>query len=159
MNKFLKQILLEMRLKQWSKNLFVYAAILFDGSLFVIEKFIPTFTIFATILFLSSMSAAYSVSAECFLLLLSYAVLNVLYTVKLKQVVIIDVMIMAYGFVARVLTGTLAAEIFLTECFILCVMFLSLFFTLGERRCALVQFSVPSLQWRSVGITEKLYRF
>ena len=176
----LKSIFSEMRPNQWSKNLFVYAAVLFNGSLFQPEKFFVTTEIFiafclvssgvyffndifdieqdklnpdkknrpiasgaidiksayfcAAILFLTSMLLAYQVNFDCFLLLLSYAVLNIFYTVKLKHVVIVDVMILAFGFVARALAGAWATEIFLTEWFILCVMFLSLFLALGKRR-------------------------
>ena len=185
MSNLLKQILLEMRLKQWTKNLFVYAAILFNGSIFHADKFFPATIIFvafcllsssvyffndifdyesdrlnpeksnrpiasgalsirtgyfcAAILFLMSLIFAYQTNLECLLLLFSYAAINFLYTVKLKQVVIVDVMIIAYGFVARALAGAWAAEIFLTEWFILCVMFLSLFLALGKRRYELTQ--------------------
>ena len=158
----LKYIFIEMRPKQWTKNFFVYAAVLFNGSLFNVEKFFVTTEIFiafcllsssvyffndifdcesdrlnpdkcdrpiasgaisiksayfcAAILFLTSMLLAYQVNFDCFLLLLSYAVINILYTVKLKKIVIVDVMIIAFGFVARALAGAWAAEIFLTEC-------------------------------------------
>lgn len=179
-----KKILIEMRLKQWTKNFFVYAAILFNGTFFDAEKFFTVTIIFmafcllsssvyffndifdyesdkinpdkksrpiasgeisirqgyffAAILFLASMCISYRVNFECFCLLLSYAVINVLYTVKLKNFVIIDVLIIAYGFVARALAGAWAAQIFLTEWFILCVMFLSLFLALGKRRHELI---------------------
>ena len=185
-NKLLKQIVLEMRVKQWTKNFFVYAAILFNGALFVSEKFLPTLIIFIAFCFLSSsvyffndifdyesdrlnsekscrpiasgaisinqgyfcaavlfslaMFFAYLTNFKCFLLLISYAAINFFYTVKLKRLVIVDVMIIAYGFVARTLAGAWAAEINLTKWFILCVMFLSLFLALGKRRYELVQF-------------------
>lgn len=180
----LKNIFSEMRLKQWTKNFFVYAALLFNGSLFNAEKFLTVTIIFAAfcllsssvyffndifdyesdknnpdkksrpiasgaisvkqgyffaaILFLSAMFISYSLNFECFCLLISYAVINILYTVKLKNFVIIDVLIIAYGFVARALAGAWAADIFLTEWFILCVMFLSLFLALGKRRHELI---------------------
>lgn len=180
----IKPILKEMRLKQWTKNFFVYAALLFNGSLFDAEKFLTVTTIFiafcllsssvyffndifdyesdrinpdkknrpiasgaisiaqgyffAAILFSASMFISYKVNFECFCLLLSYAVINIFYTVKLKNLVIIDVMIIAYGFVARALAGALATDIFLTEWFILCVMFLSIFLALSKRRHELI---------------------
>ncbi len=176
----LKKIFIEMRPKQWTKNAFVYSAVLFNGSLFQPEKFFVTTEIFiafclvssgvyffndifdveqdrlnpdkcdrpiasgaidiksayfcASILFFISMLLAYQVNFNCFLLLLAYAVINIFYTVKLKHIVIVDVMIIAFGFVARALSGAWAADIFLTEWFILCVMFLSLFLALGKRR-------------------------
>ena len=42
----IKQILLEMRIRQWTKNLFVYAAILFNGDLFNFNYFITVSMIF-----------------------------------------------------------------------------------------------------------------
>lgn len=169
-----------MRLKQWTKNFFVYAAVLFNGSLFNTDKFLAVTIIFAAfcllsssvyffndifdyesdknnpdkksrpiasgaisikqgyffaaILFSAAMIISYSANFECFCLLISYAVINILYTAKLKNFVIIDVMIIAYGFVARALSGAWAADVFLTEWFILCVMFLSLFLALNKRR-------------------------
>ena len=94
----------------------------------------------SAILFLTATAAAYFVNIECLLLLLSYAAINFFYIVKLKQLVIVDVMIITYGFVARTLAGAWAAEINLTKWCILCVMFLSLFLALGKRRYELVQF-------------------
>lgn len=180
----IKNFLKEMRLKQWTKNFFVYAAVLFNGTLFDAEKFFAVTIIFmafcllsssvyffndifdyesdrlnpdkknrpiasgaisigqgyffAAILFLAAMLISYNLNFECFCLLLSYAAINILYTVKLKNFVIIDVLIIAYGFVARALAGALAAEISLTEWFILCVMFLSIFLALGKRRHELI---------------------
>ncbi len=58
------------------------------------------------------MSLAYLTNFECLLLLISYAAINFLYTVKLKHLVIVDVMIIAYGFVARALAGAWSAEKF-----------------------------------------------
>lgn len=173
-----------MRLKQWTKNLFVYAALLFNGSLFDADKFFSVTAIFvafcllssgvyffndifdfesdrvnpdkksrpiasgaisiaqgyffAAILFLAAMAISYGAKFEVFCLLGSYAAINIFYTVRLKNFVIIDVMIIAYGFVVRALAGAAAADIFLTEWFILCVMFLSIFLALGKRRHELI---------------------
>jgi len=180
----IKKFLAEMRLKQWTKNFFVYAAVLFNGTLFDAEKFFSVTIIFiafcllsssvyffndifdyesdrvnpdkknrpiasgaisigqgyffAAILFSAAMLISYNLNFECFCLLFSYAAINILYTVKLKNFVIIDVLIIAYGFVARALAGAQAAGIFFTEWFILCVMFLSIFLALGKRRHELI---------------------
>ena len=48
--------------------------------------------------------------------------------------VILDVMIIAYGFVARAASGAMAIQESMTMWFMLCVMFLSLFLALGKRR-------------------------
>ena len=57
----------------------------------------------------------------------------------MKRVVIIDVMIIAYGFVARAVCGAAASGVNMTAWFLLCVMFLSLLLALGKRRYELVE--------------------
>lgn len=177
---FISAIIFEMRIKQWTKNLFVFAAPLFHGTLFNISYFIPTlitffaFSIlsssvyfindifdvekdklnpkkrnrpiakgtipikfarcFATILFIVATFVSAYINFEMLTLLLSYFAMNILYTIKLKNIVIIDVFIIAYGFLARAFAGAIATNITLTPWFLLCVFFLSIFLALGKRR-------------------------
>lgn len=70
----------------------------------------------------------------CFAIILSYVVLNLLYSAWLKHVIIIDVLIISYGFVSRTVIGAVAIDVEMTTWFILCVMFLSLLLALGKRR-------------------------
>ena len=68
------------------------------------------------------------------MIVLSYVILNLLYSIRLKHVIIIDVLIISYGFVSRTVIGALVTQIHMTIWFILCVMFLSLLLALGKRR-------------------------
>ncbi len=77
---------------------------------------------------------SYAVNESCFFLLAAYVVMNICYTFRLKHVVIIDVMIIAAGFVMRAVMGAVAIGAEMTMWFLLCVMFLSLFLALGKRR-------------------------
>ena len=86
-----------------------------------------------------ALTAAFMLNMRCFCIILSYLLLNLLYTVKLKHVVIIDVMIIAYGFVARAVCGAAASGVNMTAWFLLCIMFLSLLLALGKRRYELVK--------------------
>jgi decaprenyl-phosphate phosphoribosyltransferase len=62
-----------------------------------------------------------------------YLVLNVAYCLKLKHVVLVDVMIVASGFVLRAALGGLATDLPLTQWFLLTATFGSLFIAVGKR--------------------------
>jgi len=66
-------------------------------------------------------------------LLGAYALLSVAYSVRLKQIVILDVMAIAAGFVLRVGSGALAARVPPSEWLLLCMLFLALFLGFGKR--------------------------
>jgi 4-hydroxybenzoate polyprenyltransferase len=67
-----------------------------------------------------------------------YAVFNLLYSAGLKHVVILDVMILAVGFVFRVLAGGLAVEVEVSSWLLLCTIFLALFLAFSKRRHEIV---------------------
>lgn len=67
--------------------------------------------------------------------LLSYAVMVGLYSLFLKRRVILDVIIVATGFVLRALAGALAVGVPTSEWLIACVFTLCLFMGFGKRRC------------------------
>lgn len=67
-------------------------------------------------------------------ILLFYYVLNILYSLKLKQFSIIDIFIVAGGFVFRLLAGGYAADILLSHWIVLMTFLLALFLALGKRR-------------------------
>lgn len=80
---------------------------------------------------------AYGVSMKLLWLLCSYLVMNLAYTLYFKRVVIVDVIIIAIGFVMRAFAGVFAANVQATTWFILCVFMLSLFLALSKRRAEL----------------------
>jgi 4-hydroxybenzoate polyprenyltransferase len=67
-------------------------------------------------------------------IILLYLTLNTLYSIWLKHVVILDVMIIASGFVLRVLAGTTLAGVAPSDWLILCTIMLSLFLGFSKRR-------------------------
>ncbi|UCD78969.1 MAG: decaprenyl-phosphate phosphoribosyltransferase [Desulfobacterales bacterium] len=69
-----------------------------------------------------------------FAILLSYLVINIAYTIKIKKMVILDIMCIASGFVLRVLAGTELAEVMPSDWLILCTIMLSLFLGFSKRR-------------------------
>lgn len=73
-----------------------------------------------------------------FLVSLSYVVLMALYTFALKHVVVLDVMIIAMGFVMRAVAGAVVIAVPLSSWLLICTVFLSLFLALCKRRQELV---------------------
>lgn len=63
-----------------------------------------------------------------------YFALNVAYCLKLKEYAIVDVCIVAFGFVLRILAGGVAAEVVLSKWIILMTFLLTLFLSFAKRR-------------------------
>jgi 4-hydroxybenzoate polyprenyltransferase len=174
-------ILKSLRPKQWTKNGFVFAALIFDIKLFQPEPFIKTIYGFILLCLISgtvyiindlvdiqkdrqhptkknrpiaSGQISYSVaivvaiilSSLCLLLgfwldlifgvvITGYWLLQIAYSLILKNIVIVDVLTVAGGFVLRVIAGVVLvqAERFSPWLYVFTVL-LALFLVLGKRR-------------------------
>lgn len=73
-------------------------------------------------------------------LILFYFLMNIAYSVKLKHLVIVDVMIIALGFVLRVIVGGISTGIELSEWIVLMTFLLALFLAFAKRRDDVVIF-------------------
>ena len=193
----LKDIIKSLRIKQWIKNGFLFAGIIFDGQLFNINAFFQTtvgFLIFCLLsssvyyindvfdkeadkqhpikssrpiasgriqvgtaifiaLLMSSLAfiAAYFLSIEFLILCTIYFLLNILYSKWLKHIPILDVMIIAAGFVIRVAAGVslIKVERFSPWLYMVTTL-LSLFIGFGKRRAELVLLSKDANKHRIV---------
>ena len=63
-----------------------------------------------------------------------YLVLNVLYCIRLKDLAIVDVCVVAFGFVLRILAGGMATDIQLSKWIVLMTFLLTLFLSFAKRR-------------------------
>ena len=68
------------------------------------------------------------------MLLASYLGINVLYSILLKQIVILDVMTVSLGFVIRVAAGAAAIEVEVSSWLLLCTIFVALLLSFTKRR-------------------------
>lgn len=91
------------------------------------------FCLGALFLFVGSLFAL-SISRNILYLLLVYLVLNFAYSLKLKHIAIIDVTIVASGFVIRLLVGAEATRVDLSHWIIVITFLLALFLSLAKRR-------------------------
>ena len=193
----LKQLLITMRPKQWTKNLFIFAALLFDLKLFdltYVAKTVLAFVLFCILsgsvylindltdiekdrqhpvkrnrpLASGKLKRSWAVTAAvvvppitlspCFLvqplfglIALAYFVIQLLYSFGLKNVVILDVLIIATGFVLRVAAGAAVAEAQRFSPWIyVCITLLALFLALGKRRNELTLLDANALKHRKV---------
>ncbi|MCA2001861.1 MAG: decaprenyl-phosphate phosphoribosyltransferase [Chloroflexi bacterium] len=180
----LKTLVKTMRPRQWTKNVFVFAALVFDKQLFNPESFLRTLAGFGLFCLISSsvyifndiadveadrshpekrnrpiasgalpLSAAWAAGIGLLLLALGlayllapgfeavvvvYFVLNLAYTKWLKHIPILDVLVIAAGFVLRVHAGVTLIEVQRFSPWLYVVMtLLSLFLGFGKRRAEL----------------------
>lgn len=89
-------------------------------------------------LVVASVLFALSVSAWATLFVLVYFGLNVLYSWRLKHVVILDVFIIASGFMLRILAGTVGLGITPSDWLLLCGLMITLFLGFAKRRAELL---------------------
>ena len=72
-----------------------------------------------------------------FFLVLTYIVFQVAYSLGLKNIAIIDILIIAAGFIIRVYGGAFVIDAHLSVWFLLCVISVALFLASGKRRAEL----------------------
>lgn len=80
---------------------------------------------------------SYKVAPSLFFASITYLILQLFYSAYLKSVILLDVMIIAAGFVLRVYAGVWAIDAHLNVWFLLCVISFSLFLAIGKRRSEL----------------------
>jgi len=81
---------------------------------------------------------AVTLNRNFFIIALVYFILQIAYSFRLKHVVILDVFVIAAGFLIRVVAGGLAIEVSLSSWLLICTTLLALFLALGKRRHELV---------------------
>ncbi len=95
---------------------------------------------FASVLFLAlSLGGAFAIGWGFLVVAGLYFIINLLYSSILKHVVIIDVMVISFGFILRVLGGAVVINVPPTPWLLMCTMLLALFLGFAKRRHELVQ--------------------
>ena len=110
-----------------------YRRPLAQGSLLVSEAYMVSMVLAAIAFIL-----AFLLNRTFFVILLAYVILNLAYSLKIKQIVILDIMFIASGFVLRILAGTTLAGVNPSDWLVICTITLSLFLGFSKRRNELV---------------------
>ena len=91
----------------------------------------------AVVLLAFSLAIAFAIGGWVPAIVVAYVVLVVLYSLALKRLVFLDVLVVAAGFVLRVLGGVVAIEVPLSRWILLVAYLLALYLALGKRRAEL----------------------
>ncbi len=83
-----------------------------------------------------------------FFVIIFYFIMNLAYCVKLKQIAIIDVFVIAVGFVLRIIAGGFATGIFLSHWIVLITFLLALFLAFAKRRDDVVMYEESGVKMR-----------
>jgi 4-hydroxybenzoate polyprenyltransferase len=83
-------------------------------------------------------------------LLLAYLALSLLYSWRLKHVVILDVMVLASGYLLRVEAGAAAVAVDVSSWLLLCTLFVALFLAFAKRRHELLLLAERAADQRRV---------
>lgn len=78
------------------------------------------------------------ISWKVLLIILLYVFLNTAYTLKLKNIVLIDVFCISAGFMLRILAGTIGIDIPPSKWLLLCGMMITLFLGFAKRRAEII---------------------
>lgn len=98
---------------------------------------IPLALFLATVGIVISLFGAAQLSGFFFFALFSYLILQLAYTLWLKELIVIDILAIAAGFILRVYAGAFLIDAHLSVWFLLCVISVSLFLAAGKRRAEL----------------------
>lgn len=201
-------ILQAMRPRQWSKNLFVFAGLLFtldrqhpvsdyvkvvlafalfcilSGSVYIVNDIldverdrlhekksqrpiasgrlaIRTAWIVATLLCIGSLMLSFALDFRFGSISLAYLGLITAYSLGLKKIVILDVLVIAGGFVLRAAAGAAAINVSVSPWLFVCTVLLALFLGLAKRRQELLvvqkaQEHRPVLEQYSIPLLDQL---
>jgi len=177
-------LLITMRPRQWTKNLVIFAGVIFSQKLFTGSYLLHTFMAFICFCVLSgsvytindlvdmekdrahpkkkdrplasgrlnpslaalfvvcttavSLAGAFWLNVNFGFTAMTYFMMTLVYSFKLKNIVIIDVLTIAMGFVLRAIAGVLVISVDISPWLLVCTFLLALFLALTKRRQELV---------------------
>lgn len=104
----------------------------------------------AIVIALCVLPLAFLLSISFGWVLLAYGLMNVAYSLHLKHVVILDVMIIASGYLLRAIAGALVINVEISSWLILCTVLLALFMGFVKRRQELILLEAGAAEHRRI---------
>ncbi|WP_254531163.1 decaprenyl-phosphate phosphoribosyltransferase [Natrinema gelatinilyticum] len=105
---------------------------------------IPVAVSFAILLFVGGIGLSWYLGPLFLLVVITYLAQNALYSSFLKEIVIVDVMVIAIGFVLRAIAGVVAIDVYLSPWLVVCTFLGALMLALGKRRHEMVESRDPA---------------
>ena len=192
--KIILALIKSLRPKQWTKNLFVFAGIIFARQFFdpvALYRVVASFLLLcaassgiyflndiidlpydsqhpvkrkrpiasgnlplslariaAIVLLLASLALSFSLSKTLGQVVALYIGAHIAYSLYLKRVVIIDILIVSFGFLLRVVAGTVVISVEISSWLLICTILVSLFLILAKRRQEII--TSPNAESRPV---------
>ncbi len=189
-------LLKTMRPKQWTKNLIIFAGIIFaqkifaggyllktlyafaafcilSGSVYIVNDLVDMekdrahpqkknrplasgqlgavpATVFVILTAASSLGLAFWLGRSFGSVALAYFLLTLAYSFVLKNIVIIDVITIAIGFILRAVAGAVVISVNISPWLLVCTFLLALFLALGKRRHELLLLEDGALNHRKI---------
>ncbi len=106
--------------------------------------------LFFILVIITSILTYFFANKQVAILVAVYFFMNLAYSFKLKQIAILDVMIIAFGFLLRVFVGGYMTGLVVTDWTILLVFDLALILALGKRRGELVNADLEGVTRKSL---------
>jgi len=99
------------------------------------RKLSPTTALVVFFIFLfAGLLLAFTIDLNFLLVIILYISLNIAYSMGLKKIVLLDVMIIAMGFLLRAVAGAFAIGVAVSPWLFICTLMLALLLVLGKRR-------------------------
>jgi 4-hydroxybenzoate polyprenyltransferase len=95
---------------------------------------IPTAWVMCIILLTTSITGSFAISFPFAGVIACYIILQLLYSLGLKNIALFDIFIIATGFVLRAIAGAVALDVLISPWLLLCTFLLALFLALCKRR-------------------------
>lgn len=175
-----------MRIHQWTKNVLIFAGIVFDGQLFVLDSLVrivaayfllcltsstiyiindildvesdrqhprkkfraipsgqlpvPAAMVSAAVIGVGTLIAATLLNWRFAIVLVLYLIIHILYGIRLKHIVILDILSVTSGFVLRVLAGVVVVKVAAFSPWLYATVGLwAMFLVIGKRRQEMVE--------------------
>jgi len=185
-----------LRPRQWLKNVFVFAGLIFSRHFFIpesVEKSIIAFIVFsllsssgyiindiidyredlqhpakskrpiaagrikrlpagaiAIVLMFVSLAGSYSLGTNFFIVCCIYGLLMLVYSFGVKQIVILDVLFVAFGYVLRAIAGAVVIDVEISSWLLLCTLLIALFLAVAKRRTEIVLLGEDAAKHRKI---------
>ena len=185
-----------LRPRQWLKNVFIFAGLIFSRQFFnldSIEKSIFAFVVFsilsssgyiindvldykedkahpvkskrpiaagkvrrgqavliAAFLLVLSFIGAYMLGSHFLYVCLTYSALMVFYSIGIKNIVILDVLFVALGYVLRAIAGAVVIAVEISSWLLLCTLLIALFLVISKRRTEIVLLGAGATKHRKI---------
>lgn len=97
-----------------------------------------------------SMISSFMINKSLFFILVLYFINNIFYSFKIKNIVILDVISIAIGFILRVIAGGVAIDVSLSGWILLCTFFISLFLGFEKRRNEIIKLEGRANEHRKI---------